>query len=227
MDKTNGTKPRRQGERVAQSETSGRRAKSASPGSTIAAGTGKDARRGAKATQTQAPRPTAGKRPALTKPALSDPDDVDPEEFEKSIAESIANSVVVKAPHNEGERQQIPVPCGHEGEEFWGRLSPYQTSWLARRWGRRITALERRQKAQREAQTDHLAKANQMRSENAQALADCVAERDRENPACSHVEMAKRLEAEGYRHKNGKPYTARHIGGIRNKQRAAQRKIGR
>lgn len=65
----------------------------------------------------------------------------------------------------------------------------------------------------------NLDKATLAREEDAQALAERVAELDRENPAYSHVEMAKKLAAEGIHHKkNRKPYTARRIGQIRNKQ---------
>ena len=74
----------------------------------------------------------------------------------------------------------------------------------------------------------NLDKATLAREEDAQALAERVAELDRENPAYSHVGLAKKLAAEGIHHKkNGKPYTARRIGQIRNEKQTAQRKFGR
>ena len=76
-------------------------------------------------------------------------------------------------------------------------------------------------------QKDHLDEANQVRAENARALDELVAQLDREHPDWSHVEMAKKLEADKVLHMDGKPYTARRIGQIRNEQRAAHRKSGR
>jgi hypothetical protein len=112
------------------------------------------------------------------------------------------------------------------------RLSAAEKRWLDQAVGTArqvVQRLERseRFKALRAEQMDHLNKANLARIGDARALAERVAELDRENPACSHVEMAKRLAAENIHRENGKPYTARRIGQIRNEQRAAQRKSGR
>jgi hypothetical protein len=82
-------------------------------------------------------------------------------------------------------------------------------------------------KALMDSNREHLDKATKARTEKAQALAELVAEQEREHPEWSNVQIAKQLEADGCCHKsNGKPYTAQRIGQIRNDLRAALRKSG-
>jgi hypothetical protein len=76
-------------------------------------------------------------------------------------------------------------------------------------------------------QKENLKRANRVRSENAQTLAEVVAEQDQMHPDWSHVEMAKWLKDNRYHHNNGNPYTSQYIGQIRNQQRERQRKFGR
>jgi hypothetical protein len=81
--------------------------------------------------------------------------------------------------------------------------------------------------ALRLARDKALDNANQKRKEDAKVLKELVAEEHQAHRDWSHVQIAKKLEADGVRHKNGKPYTARRIGQIRNDQRSAGRKFGR
>jgi hypothetical protein len=73
-----------------------------------------------------------------------------------------------------------------------------------------------------------LEKANRVRSENAQALEEIVAEHKRKHPEWSCVDIAAKLKADGVCHKkNGKTYSARRVGQILNGQRTARGKFGR
>jgi len=112
------------------------------------------------------------------------------------------------------------------------RLSAAEKRWFDQAVGTARQVVQRLERSERfkawiAEQKDHLDEANQVRAENARALDELVAQLDREHPDWSHVEMAKKLEADKVLHMDGRPYTERRIGQIRNEQRAAHRKSGR
>jgi hypothetical protein len=72
-----------------------------------------------------------------------------------------------------------------------------------------------------EAMIAGLDKANQVRTENKQALEEIVAELDREHPYWSNVQMAEELRVKGIIR------SPRRVGQIRNKQKEVLRKFGR
>jgi hypothetical protein len=85
-------------------------------------------------------------------------------------------------------------------------------------------------RALKQQRTNALGHATELRRRDADALKERVAKLDHEHPNWPSVQMVQELTSLGAVHMNGKPYTARRIGQIRNELRRAaraQQKFGR